>query len=311
MRYFRVHTEDISYLTKQPRGLFAAVSKLVDAGLLSEDEEKEYWKNRAYFERALPNPPFYDQGNPDGAVTWFKDTKEGSRIFREMSFYRRMAQKYGKKLFLSECGEVPGDVIYEDAYQIAVKNQTVNDQKAKDQTVNDQTANLRIVTKELLWPIKEIKDEDIDLCVNVIRESFGTVAKEFGFTEENAPRFTAFATDAQRLHWHLKGEHRPMYGYFTEDGLAGYYSLLLKGEQECELNNLCVLPKYRHQKIGEELLLDAFVKARECGCTKMTIGIVEENQVLRKWYESFGFLHTGTEKFDFFPFTCGYMEKML
>ena len=43
----------------------------------------------------------------------------------------------------------------------------------------------------------------------------------------------------------------------------------------------------------------------------MRIGIVEENQVLRKWYEAYGFLHTGTEKFDFFPFTCGYLVKDL
>ncbi|MCH5199474.1 MAG: hypothetical protein J1F60_00845 [Oscillospiraceae bacterium] len=31
----------------------------------------------------------------------------------------------------------------------------------------------------------------------------------------------------------------------------------------------------------------------------------------RLWYEAFGFVHTKTEKYDFFPFTCGYMEKIL
>lgn len=40
-----------------------------------------------------------------------------------MTFYRRMADKYGLKLFLSECEELPGEVIYEDDFQIAVKNQ--------------------------------------------------------------------------------------------------------------------------------------------------------------------------------------------
>lgn len=49
----------------------------------------------------------------------------------------------------------------------------------------------------------------------------------------------------------------------------------------------------------------------ELGCDKMNIGIVEENKVLRKWYEAFDCMHTGTQKFDFFPFTCGYMEKKL
>ena len=32
----------------------------------------------------------------------------------------------------------------------------------------------------------------------------------------------------------------------------------------------------------------------------MNIGIVEENAVLRSWYEKYGFVHTGAEKYDFF-----------
>lgn len=43
----------------------------------------------------------------------------------------------------------------------------------------------------------------------------------------------------------------------------------------------------------------------------MNIGIVEENTILRKWYEDHGFVHIGTKKFDFFPFTCGYMKRDL
>ena len=93
MKYYRVHTQDIAWITQQPRGLFTAIGKLVDAKTLTEAEEKEYWRNRKYFEKELPVPPFYDQGNPDKAVTWFKDTEEGNRIFREMVFYRRMADE--------------------------------------------------------------------------------------------------------------------------------------------------------------------------------------------------------------------------
>lgn len=157
--------------------------------------------------------------------------------------------------------------------------------------------------------IKEVNEKDIPECVKVIRESFLTVADEFGFTAENAPKFTAFAVTEERLRWHFFGEHRPMFAFWDNDKLIGYYSLLMQGNNECELNNLCVLPAYRHKGIGEKLLLNAFDTAKSLGCTKVNIGIVEENKVLRKWYESFGFVHTGTKKFDFFPFTCGYMEK--
>lgn len=80
---------------------------------------------------------------------------------------------------------------------------------------------------------------------------------------------------------------------------------------ECELNNLCVIPQYRHRGIGEELLKHAFNFAKKLKCNKVNIGIVEENTVLKDWYESLGFVHTGTQKFDFFPFTCGYMVKEL
>lgn len=159
--------------------------------------------------------------------------------------------------------------------------------------------------------IKEIDRNEIAECVKVIRESFATVADEFGFTAENAPRFTAFATTKERLEWHLNGEHRPMYAYYDNGNIVGYYSLLLQENNEYELNNLCVKPAYRHKGIGEELLMHAFNTVKDLECRKINIGIVEENVVLRKWYEKFGFVHIGTEKFDFFPFTCGYMEKKL
>lgn len=159
--------------------------------------------------------------------------------------------------------------------------------------------------------IKDVRSDDIAECVNVIRKSFATVAEEFGFTEENAPRFTAFAVTTERLEWHKNHEHRPMKAWWDKGKIAGYYSLSVQEGGECELNNLCVLPGYRHRKIGEKLLMNAFDEARKRGCTKMNISIVEENGLLKRWYEGYGFVHTGTEKLDFFPFTCGYMVKEL
>ena len=155
--------------------------------------------------------------------------------------------------------------------------------------------------------IREIRREDIPECVRVIQRSFQTVADEFGFTPENAPRFVAFATDENRLLWRREKEHRLMF-LDEEDGeICGYYSLLLKENGECELGNLSVLPKHRHQGIGTNLLKHSMDTARKQRCQVMRLSIVEENTVLRQWYEQNGAVHTGTEKFDFFPFTCGYM----
>ena len=100
-----------------------------------------------------------------------------------------------------------------------------------------------------------------------------------------------------------------MYAYHDHGKVVGYYSLAFPDDGSAEINNLAVLPEYRHLGIGEKLLADAEKKSREFGKNKIEIGIVEENKILRNWYEKHGFVHTGTRKFDFFPFTCGYMEK--
>lgn len=47
--------------------------------------------------------------------------------------------------------------------------------------------------------IKEVNIQDIPECINVIKESFVTVANEFGITETNAPGFTAFSMTMEKV----------------------------------------------------------------------------------------------------------------
>ena len=157
--------------------------------------------------------------------------------------------------------------------------------------------------------IREINRSEIPECVVLIRESFLTVANEFNFTQTNAPGFTAFSTSNERLYWQYDNENRKMFAFLYEGKIIGYYSLLFGENKECELDNLCVNPVYRHRKIGEQLLNHCFTFAKGLGISKIKIGIVEENTQLRKWYEAHGFIHIKTEKYAFFPFTCGYMEQ--
>ena len=102
-----------------------------------------------------------------------------------------------------------------------------------------------------------------------------------------------------------------MYVYCIGERIVGYYSLALLNDGAVELNNLAVIPAYRHMGIGGQMLQHAFAVAENIGYNRMKISIVEENKVLRNWYESYEFVHTGIKKFDFFPFTCGYLERDL
>ena len=95
----------------------------------------------------------------------------------------------------------------------------------------------------------------------------------------------------------------------VRSALTSHFDLIISTSLHRKLNNLAVLPEYRHCGIGKTLLEHAYETARNQGCKRVNIGIVEENIQLRKWYEQSGAVHTGTKKFDFFPFTCGYMVK--
>lgn len=157
--------------------------------------------------------------------------------------------------------------------------------------------------------IRKITEKDIPECVQVIRRSFQTVADEFGFTAEKDPKFTSYATTEERLRWHMFTEHRPMYACFVDGGIAGYYSLHIDGG-EVELSNLCTLPEFRHRKVGEGLMFHAFDRARELGFTEITIGVVEQNERVRQWYEGYGFTKSG-ECGAYLTFHCIYMKRSI
>jgi ribosomal protein S18 acetylase RimI-like enzyme len=75
-----------------------------------------------------------------------------------------------------------------------------------------------------------------------------------------------------------------------------------------EMNEVSVLPGYRHFGYGKELLDFSKAKVKELRGSKITIGIVEENVVLKDWYIANGFVHIGTKQFEHLPFTVGFME---
>ena len=157
--------------------------------------------------------------------------------------------------------------------------------------------------------ITPISREDIPECVKVIRESFMTVAREFGFTKERSPRFTGHAISDERLYYQFDVEKRPMFKYLVGGKTVGYYSLALPKDGVCELNNLAVLPEFRHLGIGGKMVADGLERMKAAGCREAEVCIVEENKMLRVWYESLGFRHIGIKKLDGFEFTCGYLRK--
>ena len=127
--------------------------------------------------------------------------------------------------------------------------------------------------------------EQLSVCLEIIQKSFWTVAVDFGITRENCPSHTAFITlgklksqfDENRLMFIMRYDEKPV----------GYFSLCKSGESNTvfELNNLSVLPEYRHMGFGEMMIDKAKKTVKNLGGEKINIGIIEENERLKNWYK--------------------------
>lgn len=150
-----------------------------------------------------------------------------------------------------------------------------------------------------------LRAEQLTECLEVIHQSFSTVAAEFGLTRENCPRHTSFILLSNLENQHSRGWQ--MFALYAGKRIIGYMSLPNEGG-EYELHNLSVLPEYRHRGFGKRLLdyAKSNVAARSGRIIK--IGIIEESAILKSWYIANGFVPTGAKKFEHLPFTSGYLE---
>lgn len=156
--------------------------------------------------------------------------------------------------------------------------------------------------------IKRI-DQQLEECVNVIRNSFITVAHQFNLTKENAPTNPAFADIGILLDMKKKGIE--MYGAYDDGMYVGFVAIEKANEDSFYMEKLAVLPEYRHQGIGKNLIDCVFSYVKAHGGKKVSIGIINENKRLKDWYIKYGFKETGVKIFDHLPFEVCFMEKLV
>jgi len=157
-----------------------------------------------------------------------------------------------------------------------------------------------------LASIQPLNAQNLHKYADVIRRSFATVAQDFGWTRDNCPGHTSFITN-ERLASKIKDGYYP-FGLCISEKIIGFVSLTDMGGGVYEMNDVSVLPNYRHFGYGKELLDFSKAKVKELRGSKITIGIVEENVVLKDWYIANGFVHIGTKQFEHLPFMVGFME---
>ena len=155
-----------------------------------------------------------------------------------------------------------------------------------------------------------VSEAELSNSVNVIRESFITVANQFQLTRENAPTNAAFIELEDLLKMKEKDVH--LFGVFKDEIQIGFFTIE-KNNHLYYLNKLAVFFKeifgYRHNGYGKKMLDFVFEYVKRAGGGKISIGIINENLVLKNWYIQNGFTETAIKNYPHLPFEVCLMEK--
>lgn len=153
-------------------------------------------------------------------------------------------------------------------------------------------------------------EQDLDLCLELIRAGFATVAKERGFTVTTVPDHTAYTSRLDLEQLQARGAR--FFLARVDDQPAGCV-VLAPGRRADRptLQKLTVLPAYRHGGIGRRLVERVIAAARQAGATSLGIAIVDDDVRLKTWYERLGFVAERTTDYPHLPFTVCYLSRPL
>jgi diamine N-acetyltransferase len=157
--------------------------------------------------------------------------------------------------------------------------------------------------------INELHSEEQLLgCVGLLRSAFGTVAVDFGLTEISAPTNAAFTT-LENLQRHVQ-QGMALYGMYCDSLLVGCVAIKKsKGiERVYYIERLAVIPEKRHFGLGGQLLAFAIGTIRKGGGTTASIGVMDNNDRLKEWYRSKGFVQHDCRRIAHLPFKVCFMS---
>ena len=153
--------------------------------------------------------------------------------------------------------------------------------------------------------------DDLSEIVHVLQVSHGTVAKEFEFTRETNPTNNAFI-DASTLKIHLN-KGIDLYALSVNSQLIGCIAIekSTRVADTFYIEKVSVIPEYRNQGYGVQLMDFALTKIKETGGKNASIALIDSFTKLKNWYRSQGFIETGTKDFEQLPFRVCFMNKQL
>jgi ribosomal protein S18 acetylase RimI-like enzyme len=123
--------------------------------------------------------------------------------------------------------------------------------------------------------IKPIVKDDLINCLEIFHQGYETIAIEFGLTIENCPDRGRASLPYEKLRTEFENG-AVMFGYYFKDKLVGYIGMRMHDDGVCKLDDIIVLPEYRQNGYGKELLDFCKQTAKKLGAYKVALGIDDD-----------------------------------
>lgn len=118
LKYVRIQGRELSYVTKAPKGVFALCWRMIYDGVMSEEDTASFKEAEQWFVENLPEPPMCTAG--DRKVICYFKTESTAHMLERLEPVLELLDRYRKPYDVVYTNYV-GEIVYEDAYQIAVE----------------------------------------------------------------------------------------------------------------------------------------------------------------------------------------------
>ncbi len=117
LKYFRLQGKEFAANTKAPKGIFSMLRKLAADGTMVEEDVGLFKEIDSWIAEILPWPPQCQK--KEKVICYFK-TDNSQMMMKMIKPLLWLLDRYNKPYFMVSTNS-PGEIVYEDDYQVVVK----------------------------------------------------------------------------------------------------------------------------------------------------------------------------------------------
>ncbi len=117
-KYMRIQGQELAENTMYAKGIFSMCWQLIQNDVMDEEDVMLFKEIDSWFAENLPFPP--QCKNQEKVVCFFK-TENSEEMLKMIRPALWLLERYNHPYFLVYTNTPPGEIVYEDQYQIAVR----------------------------------------------------------------------------------------------------------------------------------------------------------------------------------------------